>query len=233
MNDFARLARRLCGKSIGLVLGGGGARGLSHLVGTRDLGVLRVLTFRSDWLGIHSSIGGIRDPDRPHWRYAPVEIYALNLIQLRTTGTSIGALVGGLYAREGDIITSSARAKQFSGRMGNIWRLLSDMTYPIVAYTTVSSPEVATHTALISLNRVTSSTERYGRRFTIFTLKTCGCHSSAILPTSSPPGCRCTKQDMPGGTSVSADRGWKASQNALTSHSRGIYDTCRSSSATV
>jgi lysophospholipid hydrolase len=31
-NDFARLARRLCGKSIGLVLGGGGARGLSHIV---------------------------------------------------------------------------------------------------------------------------------------------------------------------------------------------------------
>jgi lysophospholipid hydrolase len=31
-NDFARLARRICGKSIGVVLGGGGARGLSHLV---------------------------------------------------------------------------------------------------------------------------------------------------------------------------------------------------------
>ena len=47
MNDFARLARRLCGKSIGLVLGGGGARGLSHLVGTRNLGVLYILTFDS------------------------------------------------------------------------------------------------------------------------------------------------------------------------------------------
>lgn len=32
INDFSRLARRICGKSIGLVLGGGGARGLSHLV---------------------------------------------------------------------------------------------------------------------------------------------------------------------------------------------------------
>mgnify|MGYP001462572333 CR=1 FL=1 len=31
-NDFSRLARRICGKSIGLVLGGGGARGLAHLV---------------------------------------------------------------------------------------------------------------------------------------------------------------------------------------------------------
>jgi hypothetical protein len=32
MNDFSRLARRICGKSIGLVLGGGGARGIAHLV---------------------------------------------------------------------------------------------------------------------------------------------------------------------------------------------------------
>ena len=32
MSDFARLARHLCGRSIGLVLGGGGARGLSHVV---------------------------------------------------------------------------------------------------------------------------------------------------------------------------------------------------------
>jgi hypothetical protein len=33
---------------------------------------------------------------------------------------------------------SASRAKQFSGRMGNIWRVLSDVTYPLVAYTTVS-----------------------------------------------------------------------------------------------
>ncbi|KAK3724157.1 phosphatidylcholine and lysophosphatidylcholine phospholipase [Vermiconidia calcicola] len=35
--DFHRLARRLCGKSVGLVLGGGGARGLSHV------GIIRAL----------------------------------------------------------------------------------------------------------------------------------------------------------------------------------------------
>lgn len=32
MSDFARLARRICGRTVGLVLGGGGARGISHLV---------------------------------------------------------------------------------------------------------------------------------------------------------------------------------------------------------
>jgi lysophospholipid hydrolase len=35
-NDFARLARRIVNRSIGLVLGGGGARGLSHLVSPVD-----------------------------------------------------------------------------------------------------------------------------------------------------------------------------------------------------
>ncbi|KAF8624239.1 hypothetical protein AX15_005999 [Amanita polypyramis BW_CC] len=99
MNDFSRLARRICGKSIGLVLGGGGARGIAHL------GLLRALEER-----------GI-----------PIDHVA---------GTSIGALIGGLYAREGNLISTSGRVKQFSGRMANIWRILSDVTYPLVAYTT-------------------------------------------------------------------------------------------------
>ncbi|KAI5898746.1 patatin-domain-containing protein [Schizophyllum commune H4-8] len=99
VNDFSRLARRICGKSIGLVLGGGGARGVSHL------GLIRAL----EEYGI------------------PVD---------HVGGTSIGAFIGGLYAREGDSLSSAGRAKQFSGRMGNIWRMLSDVTYPIVAYTT-------------------------------------------------------------------------------------------------
>ncbi|KAG6851376.1 hypothetical protein H0H93_005774 [Arthromyces matolae] len=98
-NDFARLARRICGKSIGLVLGGGGARGIAHL------GLIRAL-----------------------------EDYEIPIDHI--AGTSIGSFIGGLYAKEGDIISASGRAKQFSGRMGNIWRILSDVTYPIVAYTT-------------------------------------------------------------------------------------------------
>ncbi|KAJ7492149.1 hypothetical protein FB451DRAFT_1336165 [Mycena latifolia] len=99
INDFSRLARRICGKSIGLVLGGGGARGISHL------GLIRAL-----------------------------EEYGIPIDHIG--GTSIGAFIGGLYAREGDILSTSGRAKQFSSRMGNIWRILSDVTYPLVAYTT-------------------------------------------------------------------------------------------------
>ncbi|KAF4611921.1 hypothetical protein D9613_004184 [Agrocybe pediades] len=99
INDFSRLARRICGRSIALVLGGGGARGIAHL------GLIRAL-----------------------------EEYGIPIDHI--AGTSIGAFVGGLYAREGDLISTTGRAKQFSGRMGNIWRILSDVTYPIVAYTT-------------------------------------------------------------------------------------------------
>ncbi|TNY20475.1 hypothetical protein DMC30DRAFT_352286 [Rhodotorula diobovata] len=98
-SDFARLARRLCGKSIGLVLGGGGARGISHL------GALQALQERS----------------------IPIDMVG---------GTSIGAFVGGLYAREGDLVSAYGRAKRFSGRMSTLWRILTDLTYPVVAYTT-------------------------------------------------------------------------------------------------
>ena len=99
MNDFARIARRLCGKQIGLVLGGGGARGLSHI------GMLQAL----EEFGI------------------PIDAIG---------GCSIGAFVGGLYARETDLLETTGRTKQFSGRMGSMLRILSDVTYPFVAYTT-------------------------------------------------------------------------------------------------
>lgn len=97
-DDFARLARRLCGKSIGLVLGGGGARGISHI------GVLRVLQERN----------------------IPVDMIG---------GTSIGSFIGGLYARNADLISTLGRAKTFAARMSSMWRIATDVTYPIVAYT--------------------------------------------------------------------------------------------------
>ncbi|GAA5909018.1 hypothetical protein JCM6882_004969 [Rhodosporidiobolus microsporus] len=99
MSDFARLARRLCGKSIGVVLGGGGARGISHI------GALRALQERN----------------------IPVDMVG---------GTSIGSFIGGLYAKEGDLVSTYGRAKRFSGRMSTLWRILTDLTYPVVAYTT-------------------------------------------------------------------------------------------------
>ena len=80
---------------------------------------------------------GIQHPYRSHWGYVNGSRVTGHELILGL-GTSIGAYVGGLYAREGDIISSAGRTKQFSGRMGNIWRILSDVTYPIVAYTTVS-----------------------------------------------------------------------------------------------
>ncbi|KAI9769953.1 MAG: phosphatidylcholine and lysophosphatidylcholine phospholipase [Geoglossum simile] len=97
--DFHRLARRLCGKSIGLVLGGGGARGISHV------GVIKAL----EEAGI------------------PIDIVG---------GTSIGAFIGALYARDADIVPMYGRAKKFAGRMGSMWRFVLDLTYPSASYTT-------------------------------------------------------------------------------------------------
>ena len=97
--DFHRLARRLCGKSVGLVLGGGGARGISQV------GVIRSL----EEAGI------------------PIDIVG---------GTSIGAFIGALYARDADVVPMYGRAKKFAGRMGSIWRFALDLTYPSASYTT-------------------------------------------------------------------------------------------------
>ena len=97
--DFHRLARRLCGKSVGLVLGGGGARGICHI------GVIRAM----EEAGI------------------PIDIIG---------GTSIGAFIGGLYARHADVVPIFGLSKKFAGRMASMWRFALDLTYPSASYTT-------------------------------------------------------------------------------------------------
>lgn len=98
-NDFARLARILSGNAVGLVLGGGGARGISHI------GVIRALEENG----------------------VPIDYVG---------GTSIGSLVGGLYARDYDMVPLYARTKQFAGRIASLWRMAFDLTYPATSYTT-------------------------------------------------------------------------------------------------
>lgn len=98
-NDFCRLARILSGHAVGLVLGGGGARGISHI------GVIRAL-----------EDNGI-----------PIDFIA---------GTSIGSFVGGLYARDYDLVSIYGRAKKFASRIASLWRMAFDLTYPATSYTT-------------------------------------------------------------------------------------------------
>ncbi|SCV02640.1 LAMI_0H01442g1_1 [Lachancea mirantina] len=98
-NDFLRLARILSGQAIGLVLGGGGARGISHL------GVLKAIEEQ-----------GI-----------PIDMIG---------GTSIGAFIGGLYAKDYDLVPIYGRVKKFAGRLSSIWRMLTDLTWPVTSYTT-------------------------------------------------------------------------------------------------
>ncbi|KAG0055666.1 phosphatidylcholine and lysophosphatidylcholine phospholipase [Gryganskiella cystojenkinii] len=98
-SDFARLARRLTGRTVGLVLGGGGARGIAHI------GVIKAL----EEAGV------------------PIDIVG---------GTSMGAFIGGLYARESDNVAIFGRAKMFAGRMAAKWRMVADFTYPVTSWTT-------------------------------------------------------------------------------------------------
>lgn len=98
-NDFLRLARILSGEAVGLVLGGGGARGLSHL------GIIKALEEQ-----------GI-----------PIDVIG---------GTSIGSFVGGLYAMDYDLVPIYGRVKKFAGRVGSLWRMMSDLTWPVTSYTT-------------------------------------------------------------------------------------------------
>ncbi len=98
-NDFNRLARILSGQAVGLVLGGGGARGIAHI------GIIRTL----EEFGI------------------PVDLIG---------GTSIGSFVGGLYAKDYDLVPIYGRAKKFAGRISSMWRMALDLTYPATSYTT-------------------------------------------------------------------------------------------------
>lgn len=98
-SDFLRLARILSNEAVGLVLGGGGSRGISHV------GVVTALEKH-----------GI-----------PVDLIG---------GTSIGSFVGGLYAKEYNIVSIYGRAKKFSKRVASLWRSLFDLTYPVTSYIT-------------------------------------------------------------------------------------------------
>ena len=98
---FGRLGRRILGRSLGLVLGGGGARGLAHL------GIFKAL------------------------KEAGVQVDLIG-------GTSIGAFIGGLLAREG--LNNYQRVLQsvghFCGAMSSKWRQALDLTYPATSWFT-------------------------------------------------------------------------------------------------
>lgn len=147
------------------------------------------------------------------------------IVYLSSPGTSIGALVGGLYAREGDLISSTGRAKQFSGRMGNIWRILSDVTYPIVAYTTASSlfpvrqwyHEMTFYSGTwiqprfvqgkrLGFQWMSKSFDHVCRLSTTYISRTCGYLISATPQISSRLAWRYTRLAMPGASFVSPNK---------------------------
>ena len=93
-NDYERIARLITGRALGLVLGGGGARGLAHV------GVIRAL----------------------HEVGIPIDAIG---------GTSMGAIIGGLYAMDSDLenMNEVCRAAFLNQRP------MLDVTFPALALT--------------------------------------------------------------------------------------------------
>ncbi|KAI4291533.1 lysophospholipid hydrolase [Pancytospora philotis] len=94
--DFERLKRYLLGDKVGLVLGGGGARGFAHI------GVIRALEEEN----------------------IPIDCIG---------GTSMGAFVGALYARELDFLKVFSESRQFARAAASRWTFFWDWTYPFVS----------------------------------------------------------------------------------------------------
>ena len=98
VQDFRRMTRRIAGQSVGLVLGGGGARGLAHL------GIIKAL----------NEVG------------VPIDIVG---------GTSQGAFIGGLLARNPDdwgLLNDSVH--QMAADMSNISNKVWDLTFPLTSF---------------------------------------------------------------------------------------------------
>ena len=96
--DFLRLCRRVTGRSVGVVLGGGGARGLAHI------GVIKALLEA----GVTVDFVG---------------------------GTSQGAYIGALFARNPDEFSALVRAaKIMADSMSNTMEKLLDLTLPLVSF---------------------------------------------------------------------------------------------------
>lgn len=96
MKDFERLSRCLLGERIGLVLGGGGARGLAHI------GVIQALEEEN----------------------IPIDCIG---------GTSMGAFVGALYARNINFKELHSNAKLFAKSCASFFYFILDVTYPYVS----------------------------------------------------------------------------------------------------
>uniref|UniRef100_A0A5K3F6B5 Swiss cheese n=1 Tax=Mesocestoides corti TaxID=53468 RepID=A0A5K3F6B5_MESCO len=95
-SDMSRLVRYLTGQAVGLVLGGGGAKGGAHV------GIIRVL-----------QEAGI-----------PIDMVG---------GTSIGALIGAMWAEETRVAEFSQRSRDFALVFKSIWPKIRDLTYPTVS----------------------------------------------------------------------------------------------------
>jgi lysophospholipid hydrolase len=101
-SDFSRLARILTNTAVGLVLGGGGARGMSHL------GVIQVsMTSERD-----SRVNSLNLSQALEEKGIPIDMIG---------GTSIGSFIGGLYACEQTIDKVDPIAHSWAVQGSSLW----------------------------------------------------------------------------------------------------------------
>jgi len=140
VHDFRRLCRRVTGRTIGVVFGGGGARG-------------RCTHMPPIYGGVLAGIFGSRRPffvAVAHF-YCPLHSYFLflglahigviqALMEAGITvdfvgGTSQVAYIGALYASSPDDFSALVRdAKKMADSMANNWERLRDLTLPLVSF---------------------------------------------------------------------------------------------------
>lgn len=118
--DVARMCRRITGRSLGLVLGGGGARGLAHI------GVIRALMER----GVSVDIcGGTSQGAFVGGEFLSIE-HSRSVVAGQSTNISAA-----LYAKNPDSYEELLQtSRKMADKMSNKREKLLDLTLPIVSY---------------------------------------------------------------------------------------------------
>jgi lysophospholipid hydrolase len=147
-SDFARLGRWLTGRSVGLVLGGGGARGCSHLGVMNALELANVPVDLVGGTSIGSFMGSIRSG-------------TTNYKKTKERGRAIGNILGSYWAYLKDLTLPYVSFFSGSG-MNNELQLLygadvciEDLWLPFYAVTTsVNHPSQVPHSITFAADRL-------------------------------------------------------------------------------
>ena len=131
-SDFSRLGRILTGTSVGLVLGGGGARYV------RRLDRLYVCSMCYFWRLYPSLL--LPTPNKYTHNRGMAHLGLLRVLEEEgipidhIVGVSVGAFIGGLYAKHSSYLEILPHASRFAQNMSSTWLFVKDFTLPFTSY---------------------------------------------------------------------------------------------------